>query len=343
MKWRILKYLMAYSIPALVFLSFQLQGFGAYIPMLYAFALVPGLELIFKPNAKNVNQQIEEQIFQDPWYDRLLFLMVPIQYFLLFYFLLNLNEDLSSFTYWGRISAMGLMCGVVGINVGHELGHRRSKLEQNLAKLLLSSSLYVHFFIEHNFGHHRNVATPEDPATARYNESLYFFWLRSIVQSYLHAWHIQKQQLKSKKQRFWSRSNDLLKWHFFQLVMLVAVFSLFGSFVFFAFLAAAFFGMLLLETVNYIEHYGLNRKKVTAYRYENTQAQHSWNSNHLIGRMLLFELSRHSDHHAFPHRKYQILQHHDESPQLPSGYPGMMLLSACPPIWFWLMNNRLPD
>jgi len=342
MKWRFIKYLMAYSLPLAVFLSMQREGLLAYMPLFYAFLVVPLLELFFAPNPANLDKQREEMIKEDPWYDRLLYLMVPIQLALLLYFLWDLNyHTYDSLTFWGRITAMGLMCGVIGINVGHELGHRRKKYEQVLAKILLSTSLYVHFFTEHNYGHHRNVATPEDPASARYKESLYAFWLRSIIFSYLHAWKIQAQLLKSRKKSFWSSSNELLLWSLIQLIALTAIFLFFGLESLLAFLAAALFGALLLETVNYIEHYGLSRKKVSEHRYEKAEAEHSWNSDHIIGRLLLFELSRHSDHHAHPHRKYQTLQHHDQSPQLPTGYPGMMLLSTIPPLWFKVMNGRI--
>ncbi len=333
---------MAYSIPGVVLLSFQLEGIWAYLPLLYAFALVPSLELLFKPNPINLDKQSEEIIKEDLWYDRLLHFMVPVQLAVLVYFLIDFqNNAYGTTTAIGRITGMGLMCGVIGINVGHELGHRRTKFEQRLAKILLSTSLYAHFYTEHNFGHHRNVATPEDPASARFNESLYVFWFRSMIFSYIHAWKIQIQMLKGRKQSFLSIHNDLLIWQLVQLIGVLTIAFIFGTHALFAFLGAAFFGMLLLETVNYIEHYGLSRKKVSDHRYEKTEPQHSWNSDHVVGRLLLFELSRHSDHHAHPHRKYQILKHFDQSPQLPTGYPGMMLLSTIPPLWFRVMNPRI--
>lgn len=333
---------MAYSLPLVVVLSFQFEGIGSYLPLLYAFALVPLLELLFSPDARNLSPT-KEDLWQDaPWFDWLLRLMLPLQLGIMLFFL----WDISSHAYdgislVGRISAFGLMCGVIGINVGHELGHRVKKSDQTIAKILLSTSLYVHFFTEHNYGHHRNVATPEDPASARYNESLYAFWIRSITLAYGSAWRIQLKMLKSKKQGFWSRHNDLLLWQIFQVMMLLAIGLIFGLSVLGAYLGAALIGILLLETVNYIEHYGLSRQKLSEHRYEKAAPVHSWNSDHQMGRLLLFELSRHSDHHAHPHRKYQILKHHDESPQLPTGYPGMMLLSAIPPLWFRVMNPKI--
>jgi len=344
MKWRILKYLMAFSLPLVFILSLQWEAWGSFLPLAYAFAAVPLLELFFPPNPRNMDKQTEEMIKDDPWYDRLLYMTLPVQLIMLVLFLIDIQtKSYDTFTMVGRISGMGLMCGVIGINVGHELGHRRKKFEQNIAKCLLSTSLYVHFFTEHNYGHHRNVATPEDPASARYNEILYVFWFRSLFQGYRHAWMIQGQMLKAKKHSFFSIKNDMLLWHLIQLMLLATIYLLFGVNAFFAFLGAAVFGMLLLETVNYIEHYGLSREKISENRYEKAEPQHSWNSDHVVGRLLLFELSRHSDHHAHPHRKYQILEHHDQSPQLPTGYPGMMLLSIIPPLWFWVMNRRVTN
>ena len=233
------------------------------------------------------------------------------------------------------------MCGVLGINVAHELGHRRTKYEKLLAKTLLMTSLYPHFFIEHNYGHHKNVATAADPASARYNELLYAFWLRSIVGSYLHAWKFESERLARKKTSALSLNNEMVRFTIIEIALLVAIFLLFGIAVLVGFLIAALFGILLLETVNYIEHYGLSRKLVTDTRYEKTTPIHSWNSNHILGRIFLFELSRHSDHHAYPHKKYQVLESYEECPQMPTGYPGMMLLSTVPPLWFWVMNRRV--
>jgi alkane 1-monooxygenase len=107
------------------------------------------------------------------------------------------------------------------------------------------------------------------------------------------------------------------------------------------FLAASFIGILLLETVNYIEHYGLLRKANAEGRYERVMPKHSWNSNHVYGRLLLFELSRPSDHHYKASTPYQLLDHIDEAPQMPTGYPGMMLLALVPPLFFSVMNRRV--
>jgi alkane 1-monooxygenase len=342
MNWRALKYLTAYILPLTVAVSFTYSGAWVFLPLAYTFGFIPLAEWLMGIRFQKLNGLQLEVAQKDPLYDVLLYLMVPLQYGFLIWFGYSVsNLEPTSLTFWGRVSAYGLMCGVLGINVGHELGHRPKKWQQNLAKLLLSSSLYTHFFIEHNYGHHRNVATPQDPSSARLNEPLYFFWFRSVAGCYRNAWRLQRKMLLSAKASFWSLKNEMLWYQVFNLSLLFGVFLFFGFTALIGFLVAALTGILLLESVNYIEHYGLQRQLVSAKRYENTNVKHSWNSDHLIGRLVLFELSRHSDHHAHPHKKYQVLQSFAESPQMPTGYPGMILISLVPPVWFGLMNQRI--
>lgn len=342
MKFRALKYLLAFVLPLFVAVSFITQGWITFIPVLYAFGLIPLLELFFKPNDKNLQLATEVLVVKDKLYDALLFLAVPVQFGFLIWFLFSVqNLPFYSLTFLGRSVSMGLMCGILGINVAHELGHRKERIAQLAAKSLLFTTLYQHFFIEHNYGHHKNVSTPSDPASSRLNEPLYMFWIRSIVYSYISAWQIQIDILQRSKQSFLSIKNEMLYYALLSLGAVYTVFYLVGAMALAGFLIAAVVGILLLETVNYIEHYGLSRKKVSDKRYEQTNPMHSWNSNHVVGRMVLFELSRHSDHHANPHKHYQVLKAHQKSPQMPTGYPGMMLLSALPPVWFSIMNKRI--
>jgi alkane 1-monooxygenase len=236
---------------------------------------------------------------------------------------------------------MGLLCGTFGINVAHELGHRVNKLEQFLAKALLLTSLYMHFFIEHNKGHHKHVATASDPSTAKYNQSLYAFWPQTLIGTYKSAWKIANEELSKKGHAWFSLKNEMLLFQIIQLLLLLGIFSLFGLSTTLLFMVAALMGGLLLESVNYIEHYGLTRNETGDHQFERVQPHHSWNSNHIIGRLMLFELSRHSDHHYLASRKYQILRSYDNAPQMPTGYPGMILLSLVPPLWFKVMNNQM--
>ncbi|MES2883092.1 MAG: fatty acid desaturase, partial [Bacteroidota bacterium] len=161
----------------------------------------------------------------------------------------------------GKTAVMGLLCGTFGINVGHELGHRKNVFEQTLAKLLLLSSLYMHFFIEHNRGHHKNVATPHDPGSAKLGEGLYQFWLRSIFYSYLSAWKIAGDECRKNNQSKFSWHNEMIRFHCIQIAFVAAVVTAFGWITALLFFVAAINGILLLEAVNYIEHYGLQRKE----------------------------------------------------------------------------------
>lgn len=337
-----IKYLAPLSIYVLAFLSFTKTGLWCWLALLYSFVFIPSLELLIKPNTQNMTAIEEDVAKQNLWYDYVLYLIAFIQLPTLFFFLYRMNDaGLSTIDVVGRVLTMGLLCGTFGINVGHELGHRINKFEQVLANILLLSSLYMHFFIEHNKGHHKHVATPQDPSSARKGEMLYTFYFRTIIYSYLSAWKIANEECVKKTGTLFSLQNSMLQIHVIQLSFTSVIFYFFGWMIGCYFLMAAFIGILLLETVNYIEHYGLSRKLVGEEKYERAMPHHSWNSNHIIGRLMLFELSRHSDHHYLASRKYQILRHHNTSPQMPTGYPGMMLLSLVPPIWFWVMHKQI--
>lgn len=342
MNWRALKY----ALPLLLYISavrtFTLTGLAVWVTLIIAFVIIPALELVVQPDSYNAPQAEEEIIRADRFYDWLLYLVVPLQYLALFLFLSNMNDrGLTVGDKIGRVLTMGLFCGVFGINVGHELGHRKKKYEQFLAKCLLLTSLYTHFFIEHNRGHHRHVATPGDPSSAPYGYSLYRFWLRSIKGVYAGAWKIAGVEMKRKHKPIFHYLNEMLQLQLLQIAFCLVIFLLFNGWGLLYFLMAALGGILLLETVNYIEHYGLQRNQVGGGKFERALPRHSWNSNHVIGRLLLFELSRHSDHHYSASRKYQVLRHHPDAPQLPTGYPGSMILATLPPLWFWVMNRKI--
>jgi alkane 1-monooxygenase len=336
------KYLSPLTIYVLAGISFTQQGWLTWGTMLYAWFIIPFAELFINPSKKNLDAAEEEMAKQDKVYDYMLYLIVIFQFAALFLFLSSMKAtDLQWWEVAGRVFSMGLLCGTFGINVAHELGHRVTKFEQTLAKLLLLTSLYIHFFIEHNKGHHKNVATPEDPSSARYNEPIYIFYFRTIIFSYLSAWKIANDEMKKKGLAVLNLKNEMLQAHIIQIAFVVLIFFVFTPLITLYFLAAAFIGILLLETVNYIEHYGLQRKQTASGNYERAMPGHSWNSSHPLGRLMLFELSRHSDHHYLASRKYQTLQHHDDAPQLPTGYPGSMLLALLPPAWFYVMNRKI--
>jgi len=331
------------TLPIVVAIAFVLSGPWVFLPVVYAFGFLPLAELLVGTDRTNLTSAEKELRKKDSLFDWMLYLIVPMQFGFLFWFLSIIgSSNMWSAEWWGRVLSMGIMCGVFGINVAHELGHRQTKAEQLMAKALLLTSLYMHFFIEHNYGHHRNVSTPEDPSSARKGEWLYLFIIRSMTLSLVSAWRIEAKRLQRKKRTPFSLSNQTLMMWLLEAAAVAVVWWAFGGAVVMAFALSALIGGILLETINYIEHYGLMRKKVSEFRYEDVNPAHSWNSNHIIGRLMLFELSRHSDHHFDASKKYQLLDNFDTSPQMPTGYPGMMVLAALPPLWFWLMNPRIP-
>jgi alkane 1-monooxygenase len=338
-----LNYLLVYTLPCFVLISLQLKGYATFLTVAVFFGLVPLLELVIPPDPSNVERTQRLQERKKKVYVWILYLLVPVQCGLLLYFFKNIGETpFLSIAYFGKICSMGIACGVLGLNVGHELGHKNHRFVQFLGEVLLLSSLNTHFLPYHNAGHHHLVATKEDPATARRNESVYAFWFRSHFKSYAMAWQLEFKRMKRLQQKNICLGNRMCCYTLWNIALLCAVYFFFGGAVLWGFLGAAVFGILLLETVNYIEHYGLLRK-IENERYERVNPSHSWNSDHPVGRLLLFNLSRHSDHHKNARKNYQVLDSHPESPQMPTGYPGMMLLSLVPPLWFRYMNKRLKN
>jgi alkane 1-monooxygenase len=206
---------------------------------------------------------------------------------------------------------------------------------------MLLPALYQHFFIEHNRGHHKNVATDDDPASARLGENLYVFWWRSVSGSWRNAWALEHERLEKEGKPVQSWDNEMIRFCFYQFAWLAGIWAVFDWKGLAGAIAVGVTGFLLLETINYIEHYGLRRRLLPAGRPEPVSPAHSWNSDHELGRIFLYELTRHSDHHYKSTRKYQILRHMDESPQLPFGYPASMLLALVPPVWFGVMDRRV--
>lgn len=342
MSARVFKYLSPFLLYYGAIMSFLDSGLVVWLPLVYSWIIIPLVELFTRPDESNLSQAEEELAKKNTAYDLLLYLVVPFQYFALGLYLYIMSKGhQSTVDMVGKTMVMGLLCGVMGINVGHELGHRSKGFELLLAKLLLLSSLYMHFFIEHNKGHHKRVGTPEDPASARLGEGLYVFYFRTVLFGYLDAWRIANRDARKKGHKAFSIQNEMLQFHFIQAAFVAVVFYLFGWQTTLLFLVGALQGILLLETVNYIEHYGLQRKQIAEGKYQRAMPEHSWNSNHILGRVMLFELSRHSDHHYLASRKYQLLRHHENSPQMPTGYPGMMLLATIPPLWFRVMNRKV--
>lgn len=329
------------SLAFFAYLSFTQRGVLTYSAFLYAYAMIPMIEFVLKNDERNLSEFEESLAKENIAYDFVLYVSVALHLVLLSLFLFSLEDGtLQMYEVVGRVLSMGLVT-TFAINLAHELGHRQTWGEQFLSKLMLLTTLMMHFFIEHNRGHHKNVATFEDPSTARKGETVYAFWFRAILNEYLSAWRLEKKRLEVIKQSNFSLQNEMVQFQIIQVLFVSLIYYLFGGFILLSFLFNAAIAYVSFETVQYLEHYGLQRKKNEKGRHERVKAHHSWNSNHVFGRLMMFNLSRHSDHHFKAHKKYQALNHHDDAPQLPTGYPGMMILSLIPPLWFRVMNPKL--
>lgn len=338
-----LKYIIAYIIPMCTILGIVYPAQLSYLTPVVSFGILPIVEIFTPQYSNNLSDAERNSKATHPFFDWLLYFNLPLIYFILGFALLTIElNGLTAPQIIGLVLSVGIILGSNGINVAHELGHRANTWSQWVSKFLLLPSHYTHFTIEHNFGHHAKVSTPEDPATAKLNQSVYSFWFTSSTRQYRNAWKLQNQLLAAKNERFWSTKNSMLINSGLQLAYISLLLIVFSWSTALLAIAMGVIGFLLLESINYIEHYGLLRQQRASGRYHPVMEIHSWNSNHLLGRILLYELTRHSDHHFRANKNYQLLDYHSTSPQLPYGYPTSILIALIPPLWFALMNPKVP-
>ena len=339
-------WLLSPALPLLGLMSVAAVALGASPLLLFAlpvffYGAVPLLDVLIGDDRVNAPETAVAALEADRYYRNIVYAYIPSQYIVTgIATWLAVTAGLPWWGLLGLIVTTGMVNGV-GINTAHELGHKTGRLERWLAKITLAPVAYGHFFIEHNKGHHRHVATPEDPASSRMGETFWAFLPRSVVGSARSAWRIERDRLTRKGESVWSRNNENLQAWAMTIVLFGALTIALGPWAL-AFLAVqAIYGFSLLEVVNYLEHYGLLRQKLESGRYERCQPCHSWNSNHVVTNLFLYQLQRHSDHHANPTRRYQSLRHFADAPQLPAGYATMILAAYIPPLWFRLMNPKV--
>ena len=245
------------------------------------------------------------------------------------------------FNWIGRIGwlvSLGMCIAGLALCPGHELIHRQWRIERLIGGFLLAFICNGFLATEHIRGHHVNVATPADIGTARFNQSFYAFFLQALRKSFVNAWLLEKKRLNRMGTSVLSWRNRLICWYFVSIGMAIAFYLMFGSLGLIFFLSQGLISLVAHQVINYIQHYGLSRCKKNDGRYERFSFEHAWNSNCLLSGMLSFQLQRHSDHHLNPRRPYQLLQHIDESPQMPTGYFGMFMMALIPPLWFKVLN-----
>ncbi|MFM8591006.1 MAG: alkane 1-monooxygenase [Limnohabitans sp.] len=341
-----LAWLMSLAVPLAIAASpllwmWQPATWSLWLPVVFFYLIFPLIDLLLGTDTSNPPESAVPALEADTYYRSITFALVPLLW-LAFIFGAWFSRHVVLTP--GEFVALVLSSGAIGgfcINLGHELGHKNSPLERWLARLILAPTWYGHFTIEHNRGHHRDVATPLDPASARMGESIWRFVLREMPGGVRRAWQLERQRLGQQGLPVWSWRNEILQTAAISLALWVALALWLGVSVLVFLLAVALWANFQLTSANYIEHYGLLRQKTSDGRYERCQPHHSWNSNHVFSNWATFHLQRHSDHHAHPLRRYQSLRHCEEAPQLPNGYFGMFPLAYLTPLWFRVMDRRL--
>jgi alkane 1-monooxygenase len=347
--WRDTKRFMwpaALFVPVLPYVGYGIASHSGaavfwYLTPAIVFILIPVIDGIVGDDGGNPPEELVAQLQEDKYYRWMTFLYLPLQYGGI---VLGTWQFVQPGQSWvarvGIVLSVGTVNGIA-INTAHELGHKREDLERWLSKIALAPSFYGHFYVEHNRGHHTRVATPDDPASARLGESFYRFWPRTVRGSLHSAVSLEWKRLRRGGGSPWTYRNDVLNAWAMTVALFAVLIGFFGWKAVPFLILQAIVGFSLLEVVNYLEHYGLQRQLNEAGRYEKVNPLHSWNSNRLATNLFLYELQRHSDHHANPTRRYQVLRHFDESPQLPAGYARMIVIALVPPLWRRTMDDRV--
>ena len=237
------------------------------------------------------------------------------------------TAPLSAVETTGLVVGMALVSATASINIAHELMHRKRPLDRGIAELMMQSVTYPHFCVEHVLGHHRHVATPLDPGTARLGENLYAFLPRSVLGGLKSAVALERKRCERRAIPVYSLRNRNTRYLLGALALHAGVAAAFGPAGWLFFLAQGVGAFLLLEVINYVEHYGLLRVETSPGKYERVAPRHSWNANFRVTNWWLFNLQRHADHHANASRPYYRLRAMEGSPELPLGYPAMVLLA----------------
>ena len=313
------------------------------LPLVFLYVAVPLADALLGEERSNPPESAVAQLDADTYYRYITYALVPVLWgAFMFAAWFVATHDLPWYAWLAMVLNTGAVGGF-GINLGHEMGHKHHRLERWLALVTLAPSGYGHFTIEHNRGHHAQVATPQDCASSRMGESIWRFVWREMPGGAVRAWRLESQRLRDQGLAVWGLQNQILQGLAITFALWALLVLWLGWQVLPFLLAASAWTNFQLSSANYVEHYGLLRLLQSDGYYERCQPRHSWNSNHVASNWMLFHLQRHADHHAHAARRYQALRHFDDAPQLPSGYAGMFLLAYVPPLWFAVMNPRLLD
>ncbi|HLT37668.1 MAG TPA: alkane 1-monooxygenase [Enhygromyxa sp.] len=365
---RVIPFFLVFMLPAMLVLGVERGGAWTLAPVLFSFGVIPILDVVLEQRRENPG---DPERAEHDWgvgapgeslggrpahrrasdddpkgyrrvFDVPVLAWVPVQLAATIYVLHGcVRGDRSGLEIAALVLSLGIVNGAGGINLAHELMHRKHPLHRAAAEMLMTSVSYTHFCVEHVLGHHRHVATPEDPASSRLGESFYRFYPRTVIGGLRSAWALEGERCRSRGLSSFDLRNRRLRYPLVLAAVYVGVSLLFGPLGLGLFVAQGVIAFSLLEVINYIEHYGLARRRLASGKYERVRPEHSWNSAHRVSNYYLFNLARHSDHHYLASREYDRLRHRDDAPQLPTGYAGMLLLALVPPLWFRVMDPRV--
>lgn len=319
------------------------KKFFASFGPLFIHGVIPTLDKLIGEDTENPPLDAIADLEADLYYSRIVKLFIPLQYATNVYGAYLASRKGTSVADQVLLGTLVGMVNGIAINTAHELSHKNGRLEHYLSHLALAPSGYNHFRIEHPYGHHRRVATPEDPASSRLGETFWKFLPRTVIGSFKSAIEIEKKRLERKKLPFFCKENELIHGWAMSAIYHGLMFKKFGMRSVPFQLTQATYAVTLFEAVNYIEHYGLKREKKENGQYERTLPEHSWNNNNLVTNLFLYQLQRHSDHHAYPTRSFQTLRHFENAPQLPAGYGAMLLPAFIPAWWSKIMDDRVVE
>ncbi len=347
-KFKALGFLFVFLVPATLptaaWLS-QVTGLPnlmAWYPLFFLFVLIPLTDFALGHDPVNIAQADESKVSNQVWFKTLTLLVLPVQCATLIWSgTWFVSQEFNIFGIAGWLLSQGIVSSILAINVAHELIHKDAKLETAFGGILLTSVGYYGFKIEHLRGHHVHVSTPEDASSARFGQGLWSFMPEAMLRNTKNAWKLEAERLRKLGKPVLHWRNEMIGWTVLWLAFCAAFYFMLSWVGLAFFIAQGFIAACSLEVINYVEHYGLERRKLEDGRYERTTHLHSWNSDYALSNLLLFQLQRHSDHHAFPKRRYAILRHHEDSPQLPGGYAAMFVLALCPPLWHRVMDPRV--
>lgn len=320
---------------------FDIGTWVLFFPLVFFYVFIPLLDFWIGEDTSNPPESEVKALESDGYYRAITYATIPVLWVaVIFNCIFLCTHTLSIWEWLATVIITGSVLGF-GLNVSHELGHKLGTLPRKIALINTALGAYGHFSIEHNRGHHRHVSTPEDPASSKMGENIYQFACREMPGAALRAWHLEADRLTRTGRSTWHPDNEILQALSITTLVYGTLIYVYGLAMAAVLVPVALWGAFQLTSANYVEHYGIQRLKTEQGTYETCKPHHSWNSNHLVSNLVLFQLQRHSDHHTHPGRGYQSLRDFPNLPRLPSGYFGMFFLAYIPPLWYRVMDPLL--